>query len=768
MPLWHYFPQLADGQSVTATLETSVLLYNLSKNQATVTLTFSQDSGDPWVVNMPGMGANNTFTVKLAAGGSAFLQTDGQGVSTTGAVRITSDQPVGATAVVTAADGNGNFLSETGMGESPAQQTFLLAVDTTNNRNTGAAFFNPTSQPVTLHINLLDTDGNPVASTQSQPLAPGAHLAAYVSDWFPGTIGVLGTLSIASGDGVGAQVAALALRQNSTAGAVASLPVAALPLTSTVLNLTPALDSARKATATITPNGGSLSVTDAQGNKFVLTIPANALINSVLVTMTPVTSVSGLPPGGSFNAGVQLEPDGLALFQVAQLTIEPASPPAPGTTIPLGWHSTGQGACLNLVQPQSGILTLALTHFSAAAIATGTDDFASQLLNIANAMDLDQSDAAFWVNKAHDDAVLGQDSSSDMQKAIDIMVNSYIDIQHLMELALQSNDDDLLRCASSHALGYDRQRQILGKAGDADSISQAIAGFLQTAMSIMQQHGNDRCTKTHDPLAGLDLLGLARQTQILGTAAAAGGTPDVSQCSPNPVLSFQSEMSETGHLIMSSGGGSTQNDLTFDGQLSAKVVLTGTPPQAQLSAGQSPDGYARFQLTGSAPLTYDSLTATFVGTTTDSDGGKVVCTWSATSNTGATLTVQPKSEIQYQYTPKFQPQAVFGSDRKLLASFCPAYDKSPVSVTLLLDPGMPMEKGSLTCTGVSPMPLSSSYWQQAWTLFHPSGGTIAGWQIPGGNSFAHKDFSQSTSLSGDLGRTANIAEKTKLDLNQPR
>jgi hypothetical protein len=170
------------------------LLYNLSKNQATVTLTFSQDSGDPWVVNMPGMGANNTFTVKLAAGGSAFLQTDGQGVSTTGAVRITSDQPVGATAVVTAADGNGNFLSETGMGESPAQQTFLLAVDTTNNRNTGAAFFNPTSQPVTLHINLLDTDGNPVASTQSQPLAPGAHLAAYVSDWFPGTIGMGDTI----------------------------------------------------------------------------------------------------------------------------------------------------------------------------------------------------------------------------------------------------------------------------------------------------------------------------------------------------------------------------------------------------------------------------------------------------------------------------------------------------------------------------------------------------------------------------------------------
>jgi hypothetical protein len=305
MPLWHYFPQLADGQSMTATLQTSLFLYNLSKNPATVTVAFSQDSGVPWLVNIPGVGANSNFTVKLAAGGSAFLPTDGQGVSTAGAARIASDQPVGATAVVTATDGSGNFLSETGMGESPAEQTFLLAVDTTNNRNTGAAFFNPTSQPVILHINLLDTDGTPITSTQSLPLAPGAHLAAYVSDWFPATTGMLGTVSIA-------------------AGAVAGIPVAALPLTGAAISLTPALDSTRKATATIASNGGSLSLTDAKGNKFGVTIPANALINSVLVTMTPVTSVSGLPAGGAFHAGVQLEPDGLMLFQPAQLTIEPA------------------------------------------------------------------------------------------------------------------------------------------------------------------------------------------------------------------------------------------------------------------------------------------------------------------------------------------------------------------------------------------------------------------------------------------------------------
>jgi hypothetical protein len=263
-------------------------------------------------------------------------------------------------------------------------------------------------------------------------------------------------------------------------------------------------------------------------------------------------------------------------------------------------------------------------------------------------------------------------------------------------------------------------------------------------MSIMQQHASDRCTKTHDPLAGLDLLGLARQTQILGTAAAAGGTPDVSQCSPNPVLSFQSEISGTFQLGTEA--------FTFDTNLSANAILTGTPPP---SPGNSPDGYVSFGLSGSGALNYDSATFTLSGCSTSS------------SPTGSTLKVTaPNSQIQYQYTPKFQSQPVYGSDRKLLASFCPAYDTSPASVTLVLDPGQPRENfGDLVCAGPHPVggnPLAAlpGLWRLFWTAFHPSG-TVTDWQIPGASSFAHRDFSQN--LRGTF-----TTEKTKLDLNQPR
>jgi hypothetical protein len=47
---------------------------------------------------------------------------------------------------------------------------------------------------------------------------------------------------------------------------------------------------------------------------------------------------------------------------------------------------------------------------------------------------------------------------------------------------------------------------------------------------------------------------------------------------------------------------------------------------------------------------------------------------------------------------------VYGTDRKLLASFCPAYDTSPTSVTLVLDPGQPRENfGDLVCPGPHPV-----------------------------------------------------------------
>jgi hypothetical protein len=740
------------------TLQTTFVLYNLTANPAKVTLALSQSSSAPWMVNVPGAGTNSTFTVMLAGGGSAFLQTDGQGASTMGAASVSSSQPIGVAAVVTAADAEGNFLSETGMLQSPAQEKFLLAFDTTNSVNTGLALYNPGSLPVTVTVSQLDSAGAAVTSASLQPLAPGGQTTAYVSDLFPGVTGSQGALAVTATGSVGAAVAALGLRQNTTPLAMASTAVAPLPLTGAGIKIMSTLDSKSVATSAITTAGGALSLTDTKGNKFTLTIPAHALLTTTTVTMTAVTSISGLPAGGSFNAGVQIEPDGLALLQPALLTIAPASPPAGGTVIPLGWHGAGQGVYLNIVQPQSSTLTLVLNHFSGAGVGTGSDAYlTSQLLNIGNVLDLDQSLIAYWANMGRNKELLGGDGSGDFQRALQLYDQNYIDIQHFMELALQTGDDDTLACATYHAISYQRGRQLFGGAGEMpnDAIGTAIDNFVNQALNTVEQHAIDQCQKTHDPLTGFNAVGqfLAITARGVEVPSFLNLLPVLQQCSPAPKLNFQSEMSGTG---MVSEGGAGANG-TWDGKVSAQVTLTGTISQDSFSG--TGGGYTTYMLSGSGPLKYNSFTfnalswAPVVG---------VVCTATPALNSGSTLTVTaPKSEIRYQFTPKFNPQAVL-SNGQTLAQFCPVYSTTPVSVSLAVDPGSPQDSITVTCTHAPPVTLPVNYWTSTWSGFHMAdGGVITGFQIPGSGSFAHKEVDQTISSS-----VGPASEKTTLDLNQ--
>jgi hypothetical protein len=755
-----YLPQVADGPSGTATIQTTFLLYNLSASPASVTLMLSQSSGAPWMVNIPGMGADSTFTLTVAAGGSAFLQTDGQGASTTGAASIKSSQPIGVAAVVTASDSDGNFLSETSMVQSPAQEKFLLTFDTTNNIDAGVALFNPSSLPVTVMVSQIDSAGNAVANAPLQTLAPGAQTTAYVSDLFPGVTGIQGGLTVTAAGSVGAAVSALALRQNSTPLAMASTPVAPLPLTGAGITIMSTLDSKSQAKATIPLAGGSLALTDAKGNKFTLTIPAHALLTTTTVTMTAVTSISGLPAGGSFNAGVQIEPDGLALLQPALLTITLASPPAAGTAIPLGWHGTGQGVYLNIVQPQSNTLTMALSHFSGAGVGTGSDAYlTSQLLNIGNVLDLDQSLIAYWTNMGHDKELLvGEGAGAgDFQRALQLYDENYIDIQHFMELALQTGDDDTLACATYHAIAYQRGRELVRGASESsnDAIGTAIDNFVNQALNTVEGHAIDQCQQTHDPLVGFNAVGqfLAITARGIEVPSFLNLLPKLQQCSPAPTLNFQSEMSGTG---MIAAGGAGANG-TWDSKVSAQITLTGTI--AQDSFNGTGDGYTSYTLSGSGPLKYNSFTlnamswAPVVG---------VVCNAAPSSNSGSTLTVTaPKSQIQYQFTPKFNPRAVL-SNRQPLTQFCPVFSTTPVSVTLAVDPGSPQDSLTVNCTMAPPVTLQLNYWKSTWSGFHMAdGGVITGFQIPGSGSFAHKEIDQTVSSS--VGPTN---EKTTLDLNQ--
>src|SRR5215510_4056893 len=76
----------------------------------------------------------------------------------------------------------------------------------------------------------------------------------------------------------------------------------------------PTLDSDHAVTQVVPAGGGTVTATGSDGSKFTLIIPVNSLLSSARVKMTPVSAVGGLPLSGGLAAAVQLEPDGLRLF----------------------------------------------------------------------------------------------------------------------------------------------------------------------------------------------------------------------------------------------------------------------------------------------------------------------------------------------------------------------------------------------------------------------------------------------------------------------
>lgn len=224
-------PQVANGSYSGGSFKTSFLIFNISSSSANVTLRLTGDTGAPFPVTIPGQGTNSIFNLTLSAGASTFLQTDGTGSLAAGAATITSTAPLGAAAIFTVYNAQGQFQTEAGVGDSPDLTDLTLPVDVTGAFNTGVAFFAANGAVVTMK--LLDTEGAVAAAATtiatSAPIIflPNTHKARFITDadMFPGTANFRGSLVVSAQGGI----AALTLRQYSDQNKLAytTLPVAA-------------------------------------------------------------------------------------------------------------------------------------------------------------------------------------------------------------------------------------------------------------------------------------------------------------------------------------------------------------------------------------------------------------------------------------------------------------------------------------------------------------------------------------------------------------
>ena len=88
------------------------------------------------------------------------------------------------------------------------------------------------------------------------------------------------------------------------------------------------LDEGNRVSSIITPEGGTIAATSADGTHYTLKIPSNAFLEQdpTTITMTPILSVTGFSSDQKYLAGVRLEPDGLLLLKPAILEIIKPAP----------------------------------------------------------------------------------------------------------------------------------------------------------------------------------------------------------------------------------------------------------------------------------------------------------------------------------------------------------------------------------------------------------------------------------------------------------
>src|SRR4029079_58900 len=116
------------------------------------------------------------------------------------------------------------------------------------------------------------------------------------------------------------------------------------------------------ATGKVVEGGGRVALTSADGSKFTLEVPANAVESDTTITMTAVKSLDGAPLANNTPTAVQLEPLGLFFKEMATLTIVPAKEIPTKKQIIFGYEGGDRHDHLAVIDPKRNEIKIKLTH----------------------------------------------------------------------------------------------------------------------------------------------------------------------------------------------------------------------------------------------------------------------------------------------------------------------------------------------------------------------------------------------------------------------
>ncbi len=275
-------------------------------------------------------------------------------------------------------------------------------------------------------------------------------------------------------------------------------------------------------TATISTAGGRVGAYGADGSIYLLIVPADALARDEQITITPVTSVGGLPFAAGLTAGVQLQPEGLQFAKPATLVISrPGKTPAAGDVI-FSYAAGGRGLHLTpgFPTPPTSVLPGAdpattyfvpILHFSGIGIASATDQETATQYRRGAASAAD---------------ALAQEFSHALKSGQDVAptIERYVDDVLIPEAAAGAFSDAMYESAVRDYLQWLRLRQLLG-IDDADMSAalraqlDRVEDLLEAAWGQVVRRSEASCRKGDFSVIGR-ILPLERLRQLLGVGDA--------------------------------------------------------------------------------------------------------------------------------------------------------------------------------------------------------------------------------------------------------
>lgn len=453
------------------------------------------------------------------------------------------------------------------------------------------------------------------------------------------------------------------------------------------------LDESRATSAEIGPEGGTLSATGADGTRFTLEIPKDAMVETVEIKMTPISSFDGLPWKNSGLIGaVQLEPEGQTFYAYVSLTIQPAVDVPADQVVPVGARGADHDLYMPIIDPKSSALVLKLDHFSSAGATKGlladTEPWRQRLGG-------DVEDRLSSILNQEIDRARQSLSSGDQGPVLDPALTAWFIAtwkKDVLQPRLAAANENCAagRLAIETVLRMWRLQELLG---DHTDLGISVSDLFPTVGRVCIKEEYELCRDQHIIHRILPaLVGLARQSELLGLHD----------------LSSSDVQRSAIEQVEAEGWDLARKCLQFEVQFESKATMgTGdgsftSKVEATVEVRLDPSGQRLLEIKGSGPLD-----------NTEYDFNPTLCR--ATGITGGGT---------------FQVLKLNWVDAPPDANHPYGH---VTAIHLTYDPGDTSESAKVTCSGAPPVTIPPSpMWTMAFEALHMDemAGTTAGQTPP--------------------------------------